>query len=95
MIKIFLNIHCIFRIPFSTSVLLLIPFLVNAQSLREKVNTGNEHYNKSEYELAINKYKDALLKTSFENVSQKEYAEQLQKFNKAKSFPLYFHQMKQ
>ncbi|KAA3617811.1 MAG: tetratricopeptide repeat protein [Calditrichaeota bacterium] len=43
------------------TLLILVPIITNAQSLREKVNKGNEHYSQSEYELAINKYKDALL----------------------------------
>ncbi len=57
------NLNHNFKIQISSfvAVFLLIPLISNAQSLREKVNTGNEHYSKTEYELAINKYKDALL----------------------------------
>jgi len=53
--------HHTFHFSFLITVFIMFPLLISAQSLREKVNTGNEHYSKSEYELAINKYKDALL----------------------------------
>jgi tetratricopeptide (TPR) repeat protein len=46
---------------FKTIFVLLLPLIAGAQGLREKVNEGNAHYTKSEYELAIAKYKDALL----------------------------------
>jgi len=37
------------------------PILLSAQSLRSKVNKGNEQYQASEYEQALGSYKDALL----------------------------------
>lgn len=46
---------------FSVLFFMLLPFILSAQSLREKVNEGNEHYYAGEYEQAVNKYKDALL----------------------------------
>lgn len=58
MIKKILNYRYKFHFLYLVGIF---PFLASAQSLREKVNSGNEHYNKSEYELAFNKYKDALL----------------------------------
>ena len=62
--------------------LLMIPFLINAQSLRTKVNEGNTHYQAAEYEQAINKYKDALLDDPLHEVALFNEADALFKMEK-------------
>ena len=45
-------------------ILLILIFGLNftaAQSIREKVQTGNEYYNQEKYENALSSYKDAQL----------------------------------
>ena len=42
-------------------LMLTLPLLLSAQSLRTKVNSGNEHYHAGEFEQALTSYKDALL----------------------------------
>ena len=42
-------------------IFMIFPLLISAQSLRSKVNSGNEHYRAGEYEQALSKYNDALL----------------------------------
>lgn len=63
-------------------ILLIVPFLINAQSLRTKVNAGNEYYKAAEYEQAINKYKDALLDDPLSEIALFNEADALFKMEK-------------